>query len=90
MTGVNMSYSCAASVYDWLRGIIREAIWQYRKKRYPYQSFAPGPSLRFVLLEVAPAAAEAKLDVRELDMLVFNGRQLGGKSSRVEGRVRGS
>lgn len=41
-----------------------------RGGKRPYQSFALGPSLLFVLgVDVAPAAAEAKLDMSGLDIL---------------------
>lgn len=48
--------------------------------RHAYQSFALGASLLFVLDEVAPAAAEAKLDMSGLDISTC-------EVSRVEGRV---
>jgi len=54
-----------------------------RGGKRPYQSFALGPSLLFVLVvDVAPAAAEAKLDMSGLDILDdLDARR--GRTSRV-------
>lgn len=61
---------------EWWRGNGRRR----EEAGHPYQSFALGPSLLFVLVEVAPAAAEAKLDISGLDISMC-------EVSRVEGRV---
>jgi len=52
-------------VYDWLR----EECRGNRNQKYSYQSFKLGPSLLFMPFEVVPAAAEAKLEVREFDIV---------------------